>query len=141
MTSRRETRTILFPKSSAQALTVVNPTRRPVKEPGPPATANRSTSERAGPALLRQRSTAGRSHEEKSSVDSWRCSAIIDPPWRRATLPLESQVSIPKTTNRVSTFPIRSYCHIAKELHCIAEKVRAAEQFQCQIGPTNSLSP
>jgi len=64
ITSNLDTPTTPIPNNSAQAFTAVSPTRTPVNDPGPEATANNPTLRITVPAEFSPRSTAGNSHEE-----------------------------------------------------------------------------
>jgi len=62
--SNRDTAEILFPYTSAQAFTVVKPTRTPVNDPGPAATEYPSTFAISNPEACSTLPTAGSSQDE-----------------------------------------------------------------------------
>src|SRR5690349_18912772 len=97
MASRREMAATGFPYTSAQAFTVVSPTRTPVNDPGPAVTAYAPTSLIDRLASLRRPFIAGRSQDEYSSLVSWGINSSTDSSRSSATLPRESQVSIART--------------------------------------------
>ncbi len=97
-TSSRDIAATGFPNTSLHAFTVVSPTRTPVNEPGPVATANRSTSSKLTSAAFSSPSTTGSSHDEYSAVAGWDVIPTTVPARSSATLPFASHVSIASTS-------------------------------------------
>src|ERR1700739_1242392 len=120
MASSLDTPTTRFPYTSAQALTVVKPTRSPVKEPGPVATASRSASSILVLALANTSSTAGSSHAEYSEPSTCFFSAAVAPPNRTATLPRASHVSMAKLITMGNHF---LYASLLLQSKCLVTKV------------------
>jgi hypothetical protein len=112
-------------QTSAQAFTAARPTRSPVNDPGPTATAKQSTSESFTEASCNTQFTRRKSPDDEGSASSPRSSASRRASERKATLPWALEVSmariftvlmVPRTANSRRKFAKQFPCQSQNEI-------------------------